>query len=382
MPEIESRSAVLIDACTGALLYFKNGDDEIPPASLAKLMTMRLVMKEITEGRASYDEIIPITVESWAQSQPPRSSLMFLEPGQTVTLREILLGLAVPSGNDAAVAAALRVAPNMEAFVYLMNAEAKAMGLGVTTFADASGYSNQNMTTAREFAYFCMLYIKAHPNSLKDFHSVQSFSFPLEANVPENRLNNIRTITQEPQNFLLRTFPGADGLKTGFIPDSRYNIALTAQREGTRFILVLMGSPTRRSRLAESELLLTWAFENFKTVRPVSPDNDQFMTDQELKNLLSVRLWKGKEKKIQLKPSITVDFTSPIDRANALSFELITDKLIAPLPENAPAGFLVISDEYGELHRSPLVTAKASERGNVFRRMWHSVRLLFVKNPA
>jgi len=110
-PEITSRAAVLIDADTGTILYSKNPDDEIPPASLTKLMTMHLVMKEIEEGRANYDEFIPITAESWAQNQPYRSSLMFLEPGQIVTLREILLGLAVVSGNDAAVALALRFAP-------------------------------------------------------------------------------------------------------------------------------------------------------------------------------------------------------------------------------------------------------------------------------
>ena len=153
-PVVNSHAAVLIDAATGALLYSKNPYEEISPASLTKLMTMHLVMKEIEEGRASYDEIIPVTEQSWALRQPPRSSLMFLAPGQIVTLREIMLGLAVSSGNDAAVAAALRLAPTMEDFAHLMTMEARRMGLFVTRFVESSGISEYNMTTAEEFALF------------------------------------------------------------------------------------------------------------------------------------------------------------------------------------------------------------------------------------
>ena len=369
-PEIVSRAAVLIDAQTGALLYSKNADDEIPPASLTKLMTMHLIMNEINAGRASYDELIPITVESGAQSQPPRSSLMFLEPGQRVTLREILLGLAVSSGNDAAVAAALRLAPDMESFANLMTAEARRMGLNITRFTESSGYSSDNMTTAEEFAFFCYQYIRLHPDSLNDFHSVQTYSFPLADNVPERRRNNFQTVTQNSNNSLLRNFPGTDGLKTGFIPDSGYNIALTAEREKTRFILVLLGAPSQpgggRIREADGIRVLTWAFDNFKTVRPDIPPIE------------NARLWKGRENSVRLKLASSVYFTAPIERTAALSFEtIIPEPLTAPLPENHSAGYLVVSDESGELSRFPLVTAGAYERGNVFKRIWHSILLLF-----
>jgi len=269
-PEIETRAAVLIDAHTGTILYAKNPDDVIPPASLAKLMTMHIAMKEIKEGRASYDEIIPITVESWAQSQPSRSSLMFLEPGQTVTLRELLLGLAVVSGNDAAVAVALRFAPSMRDFANLMTEEARRMGLHVTRFVESSGISGTNITTAAEFAILCRNYISMHPHSMEEFHSVLEFAYPLEENVLQKNSSRPRTIVQENRNSLLQTFPGADGLKTGFINESGFNIAITAQREGTRFILVLLGGPSGRRgaliRANDSAALLNWAFDNFKTV--------------------------------------------------------------------------------------------------------------------
>ncbi|MCL2174729.1 MAG: D-alanyl-D-alanine carboxypeptidase [Treponema sp.] len=387
-PAISSRSAVLIDAETGALLYSKNSSEEIPPASITKLMTMHLVMKEIKEGRASYDEIIPITVESWAQSQPRQSSLMFLEPGQIVTLREILLGLAVSSGNDAAVAAALRLAPSMEEFAEKMTLEARRMGLNVTRFEDASGYSDQNITTAEEFAYFCYQYIRLHPNSMKDFHSVVEYSYPTAENIPEGYRRRISTITQPNRNTLLSKFEGADGLKTGFIPASGNSIALTAARDNTRFILMLMGAPSGRRgayiRETDSINLLSWAFKNFKTVH--------FNVGQ----LDDVKLWKGKEKFIKLKldgnklkiknKELEINnpkeicFTSFADRSDSLSYEIILNgELKAPLPADHPVGYLVISDNIGEVHRVTLVTDKEYERGNVFKRIWDSIVLLFKK---
>ena len=369
-PDIGSRAAVLIDAETGALLYSKNPDEEISPASLTKLMTLHLAMREIEEGRASYDEIVPVTVESWAQSQPPRSSLMFLAPGQTVTLREIMLGLSVSSGNDAAVAVALRFAPAMEDFARMMTDEARRMGLYLTRFTESSGISEYNMTTASEFAYFCSQYIKLHPYSLREFHSAPVFSYPMAHNVPEIYRSNPRTITQENRNNLLKTFPGVDGLKTGYIDESGYNIALTAQRNDTRFIAVILGAPAEpagvRIRDEDGSRLLSWAFENFKTVRT----GDVYLHKE--------RLWKGKENEVRLILAEPADFTSPLDRANTLFFEtVIPDPLIAPLPAGFPAGYLVISDEYGELKRVPLITAYSYERGNFFKRLWHSILLLF-----
>jgi D-alanyl-D-alanine carboxypeptidase (penicillin-binding protein 5/6) len=369
-PEIISQAAVLIDTQTGALLYSKNPNQEIPPASLTKLMTLHLLMNEIDEGRASYDKIVPITVESWAQSQPAGSSLMFLEPGQIVTLREIMLGLAVSSGNDAAVAAALCLAPNMRDFAALMTAEARRMGLKVTRFVESSGISENNMTTAIEFAYFCSQYITLHPQSIMDFHSVTVFSYPMAANIPVSSGKKTYTITQYNRNPLLNTFYGVDGLKTGYIDESGYNIALTARRNQTRFIAVLLGAPARpggeRIREADSIRLLSWAFDNFKTVRP------------NIGKIENPRLWKGKENSVEIKPASSPDFTSPMNRASTLLFETrIEEPLIAPLPADFTVGFMIVSDEYGELNRVPLVTVKSCEKGNIFKRIWHSILLLF-----
>jgi D-alanyl-D-alanine carboxypeptidase (penicillin-binding protein 5/6) len=308
---------------------------------------------------------------------------MFLAPGQTVTLKEIMLGLAVSSGNDAAIAAALYLAPSVESFAGMMTQEARRMGLRVTRFVEPSGISEFNMTTAAEYAVFCREYVRLHPQNLANLHSVLEFAYPKAANVPAARRGNPGTIVQANRNNLLRTFPGVDGLKTGYIDESGYNIVLTAERNGTRFILVLLSAPGRPDgeiiRDRDGEKLLTWAFENFKTVRyPIRP-------------IEPARLWKGKEKHIALIPAENADysypsepnvvaFTAPVGRAeNIYQVTEFTDTLIAPLPAHTPAGRLIISDENGELHRIPLVTAKEYAQGNIFRRAWDGIRLFFQK---
>ena len=377
-PEIASQAAVLLDAETGTALYAKNPHEEIPPASLTKLMTMHLILKEVNAGRASLDEMVPITEASWALRQPPRSSLMFLAPGQIVTLREIMLGLAIPSGNDAAIAAALRLAPSVDDFAVLMTREARRLGMAKTRFTEPSGISEDNVTTAAEFAAFCREYLRQHPDSLADFHSVPEFGYPQAENVAEAFRGDPKTIVQENRNNLLKTFPGVDGFKTGYIDEAGYNIALTAQRGDTRFIAVILGAPARpggaRIRDRDGEQLLTWAFAHFKTVRPERPQ------------LGTVRLWKGKEKRIELRITETAGmlnplaFTAPVDRAFSLQFTAeIKQPLIAPLPAFHPVGWLVISDEQGELHRVALLTAREYRQGNIFKRAWHSIRLFFMK---
>ncbi|MDR0730140.1 MAG: serine hydrolase, partial [Treponema sp.] len=165
-PAIVSRAALLLDAETGTVLYEKNADEPIPPASLTKLMTAHIALREAAAGTISLDETMQPPRESWAINQPPRSSLMFLAAGQQVSLRELLLGLAVPSGNDAAVAVALRLAPTVADFVDIMNGEATRLGLHMTHFVEPSGISEHNLTTAREFARFCQYYLTLYPQAL------------------------------------------------------------------------------------------------------------------------------------------------------------------------------------------------------------------------
>jgi D-alanyl-D-alanine carboxypeptidase (penicillin-binding protein 5/6) len=295
---------------------------------------------------------------------------MFLAPGQTVTLREIMLGMAVSSGNDAAAAAALRFAPTLRDFAAMMTAEARRMGLRRTRFVEPSGISEENMTTAAEFTAFCREYLRLHPRALAEYHSVPEFAYPRAENVDEAFKSSPRTIVQPNRNTLLARFPGVDGLKTGYIDEAGYNIALTAMRQDTRFIAVILGAPPGPNgsfiRDADGERLLSWAFANFKTVRPG------------IGRIEPVRLWKGKANQVELKPAESPDFTAPADRAQALRVSaVVTDPLIAPIPADYPVGQLIISDSLGEVHRVTLLSAAACEKGNIFKRFWHSIRLLF-----
>jgi D-alanyl-D-alanine carboxypeptidase (penicillin-binding protein 5/6) len=333
-------------------------------------MTIHIALRAAASGEISLDEKTQPPKESWAINQPPRSSLMFLAAGQQVSLRELLLGLAIPSGNDAAVAVALRLAPSVAVFADMMNEEARRLGLQITRFAEPSGISEKNLTTAREFARFCQYYVSLYPLALQEFHSVREFAYPKPENVAERYREKPGTIVQYNHNTLLKDFPGVDGLKTGYIDEAGYNIALTAEQEGTRFILVLLGAPAvwggDKMRDDDGRKLLAWAFDEYRTIRPIIPDPEP------------IRLWKGKQKEILPLVAETPDFTGPKDRGQQLYLGAeITDPLIAPLAAGDQVGILILSDDLGELRRIPLLAAQDYGEGGFFRRLWDSVRLFF-----
>jgi len=355
-----------MDAATGTIVYTKNPDEEIPPASLTKLMTMHLTFREIEAGRASLDEIFTPSREGWAVNQPPLSSLMGIAAGHSLSLRDLLLGMVIFSGNDAATATALRFAPSLSAFTEIMTGEAVSLGLGKTRFVDASGYSEDNMTTAREFAEFCRIYIEAHPYSLMDYHSVREFAYPRPENLPEQYRANPGTRLQRNRITLLGRVEGLDGLKTGFIFESGYNIALTAERDGTRFIVVILGGPSERIRDEDGEKLINWVFANYKTIRPG------------IGTIMPFRVWKGKVNYVDVIPGEPYDFTAIIERGEILDVAIEQEELlIAPIPAGSRVGSIVLYDTLGELRRIPLLTAADAERGGFFKRLFDSIRLFF-----
>ncbi|MCR4632267.1 MAG: D-alanyl-D-alanine carboxypeptidase [Treponema sp.] len=278
---IYAESAILVDTSNGNILYEKNADEVIPPASMTKLFSMYVVDEEVSAGNLSYDQIIPLPPEVWACNMPPHSSLMFLGEGQKVTLEELLLGLSVCSGNDAAYALAYATCGSMDAFVERMNLVASDLGLTHTHFVESSGYSELNTSTAREMASFARIYIKRHPDSLARFHGVSSFTYPKKQNLaPGDTLaaqdfsqgiprHITMSITQKNTNPLLGRLAGCDGLKTGYIDESGYNLSLTAIRGNTRFLSVTMKGPGQNAsegqagRVHDGTELMEWAFYSF-----------------------------------------------------------------------------------------------------------------------
>jgi D-alanyl-D-alanine carboxypeptidase (penicillin-binding protein 5/6) len=326
-------------------------------------MTIHLTLREIQNGKVSADDIVELPPESWAANQPPRSSLMFLDRGQKVTLGELLLGMAVSSGNDAAVAAALHLTTTMESFVDMMNAEAGRLGLASTHFVEPAGISAENTTSAMDFARFCRAYLKEHPTSINLLHSVPSFAYPGSANTGTSQP---RTIVQYNHNTLLGNVPGVDGLKTGHITEVGYNIAATARRSETRLIAVLLGAGTEEERDRDAEALLSWGFDNFKTLHLIGDF------------LPSVRIWGGSEKYTALKPGEPLEITVSKRRALVIQQETeLSGDLRAPLAAGTTAGTLIIIDGTGELRRIPLVLEREVRRGNFFRVIFDSITLFF-----
>lgn len=367
-PDILSRSAVLMDATTGTVLFAKDADISIPPASLAKLMTMHIALSEISAGQAFLDEIVELPQEAWAENQPPGSSLMFLARGQKVTLEELLLGLIISSGNDAAVAVALRFAQTVQQFANRMNEEADKMGFLQTFFVEPSGVSEKNMTTAFEFASFCREYIRLHPETLRDYHSVEKFAYPKADNVPAAYRSRPGTVMQYNRNTLLGAVEGVDGLKTGYIDESGYNIALTAERNGTRLIAVILGAPAKyggdRIRDDDGEKLLEFGFEHYKTVRP------------QVDSLEPVRLWLGKTNSVEVDVERNNAFTTTVDRAHTIYQKIeIDEPVLAPLDKGAVIGKLIFYDDTGNLAQSDLFTTAAAEKGGFFKRLFDRIQL-------
>lgn len=274
---VSAQSAIVVDAKTGTVVFEKNADLSIPPASLTKLVGIYVIMQAITAGVVSLNDIIIPPPQSWAVNIPPGSSLMFLGPRQRLTLEELIRGMAVVSGNDAAVAAAQHVAGSVPEFVKQMNAAVKALGLTHTEFVEPTGLSELNKTTAREFALFAFWYLKHYPENLTRFHAHTALSYPQ----PHNTMVGEPPITQSATNTLLKTLQGCDGLKTGFIYESGFNLSLTAQRNGTRFLTVLLGGPGntisagKRIRDKDGAALIEAAFTQYKTeqaqVQPALP---------------------------------------------------------------------------------------------------------------
>ncbi len=345
---------------------------------------MHLALQDVAMGKVKLDTVVPIPRAAWAINQSWGSSLMFLGPGQRVTLKELLLGLSVCSGNDAAVAVALFLSPSIHDFAHRMNAEVQRLGLIHTNFVEPSGISEQNSTTAREFAIFCRYYINQHPEALQEYHSVREFAYPKAENVAEAYRDNPRTIVQTNRNLLLDTLPGVDGLKTGYIIESGYNIALTAKRDETRFLAVLLGGPGKSSlhggqiRAEDGAKLIEWGFENYKTLKVSLPQ------------LPEPKIWKGKENKAKLvladqplaaQTGIVIDsknvlFTVKKQRGLDVRRRVeLVEPLIAPLDAGTIVGQLVVTDTVGILKQIPIEVARPIPQGNIFKRIWDSILL-------
>lgn len=371
-PMLRAESAVLVEQSTGTMLFEQKPGMSRPPASLTKLMTMHIVLEETARGRFRLDEEVPIPEEAWYENTEPGSSLMFLGREQTVTLRELLLGLAVSSGNDAAVACAVLVSGSVDAFAERMNREAAGLGFPDMHFNEAAGLDENNAITAESFARFCRLYIAAHPEALAEFHSVKEFTYPKQSNLPPGWEGPLVEIKQYNRNMLLWSYPDVDGLKTGYIDEAGYNIAVTAERGGMRLIAVALGGKGEshpegyRNIADDAARLLDYGFANFELVRPELPAAE------------AIRVWKGAVDEACLVPlSLPRLLIAKQDREQIrFSFDL-PESLTAPIQRGEKLGTCTVLLDGKVLAVIDLSLSADIERGGLLKRVWHSIVLFF-----
>ena len=243
--ETNAREAILLDYDTGQVLYQKNADDPMPPASMTKIMTVFLAFERLADGRLKMDDEIPISEKAWRKG----GSKMFVEIGSRVSVHDILHGIIVQSGNDAAIALAEAIAGTEEAFAELMTEEAAAIGIENATFRNATGWPDpEHRMTARGLAILAAETIRRFPEHYK-IYAEETFTYS--------------EIKQGNRNPLLYKGMGADGLKTGHTENAGYGLTASAKRGDRRLVMVVNGLDSVSQRASESERLIEWGFREF-----------------------------------------------------------------------------------------------------------------------
>ena len=358
VPNIEAESYILIDYNSGKVLAEKNADVRRDPASLTKMMTSYVIGQAIRAGKISNNDIVPIGEEAWATGNPVfrGSSLMFLKPGDKVTVSQLTRGINLQSGNDACVAMASYVAGSQDTFVTMMNDYVKRLGLQNTQFQTVHGLDAPGQySSARDMALIGAALIRDVPEEYA-IYKEKEFTY-----------NNIR---QTNRNGLLwDTSLNVDGIKTGHTEAAGYNLVASATEGNMRLISALMGGHSSKGRDAESKKLLTWGFRFFETVKPL----------QVGKEFAAEPIWYGDTDKVQLGVDKDVYLTIPRGRLKDLKASYVLDnvELHAPVSKNQVVGTINFQLDGQVIEQRPLVVMNEVKEGGIFSRLIDYIKLLF-----
>ena len=338
--------AILMDYDSGTVLFEKAADEQFPPASMAKLMTVELLMNGLKEGRLSETDEFTISENAWRRGGAPSGgSAMFAELNSRVPLRDLLRGIMVQSGNDAAIAAAEGIAGSEPAFADLMTRRAGELGMKDSTFMNASGlHDPDQLVTARDLAILARHIIAEYP----DYYPIFS--------EPEFTWNEI---TQRNRNPLLDDGIGVDGLKTGYIKESGYGITASAKRNDQRLILVVAGLDSEAEREAEARKLLDWGFRAFQQVTAFE--------EGEIVGEASV--YGGDIGRVPLQAKGPVRILVARDSGEELRARVVYEgPLMAPIEAGARVGALKVWDGDRLIQETPLYTTQAVGLGPLHSR--------------
>jgi len=355
--DINARTAILQDYLSGEILYEKDPDKSIYPASMTKIMTAIVAFDLIKSGDLNLTDKFIISENAWRLSSAGYSS-MFIMVGDEVSVENLLKGIIIASGNDACVALAEGIAGTEEEFAILMTTKAKELGMENTNFANSSGINNtENVSTVRDIMIMSSYLIKEFPDEYKYF-SEKEFTWERTGGDP---------ITQGNRNPLLYKNFGVDGIKTGYLAVERYSLASSVYRNGRRLIAVGSGFDSKQVRSKESAKLLTWGLTNFdlieiaKTTTPVG----------------KVDVWLGKKDTINAYVNVDIYKTIPKARKKFLKVILYyTGPIEAPIKKDTVLGKLRVTYKNELLEEYDLLAFEDVKKLNVFSRLLKSINFL------
>ncbi|HJR11066.1 MAG TPA: D-alanyl-D-alanine carboxypeptidase family protein [Rhodanobacteraceae bacterium] len=354
-PQPNAQAWVLMDYANGQVLASSNMDARRAPASLTKIMTEYVVNAEIAAGKIHMDDKVHISEHAWrAGGAGTDGSTSFLKLNSDVPLKDLLYGMIIQSGNDAAIALAEHVAGSEQAFADMMNAYAKRLGMDNTHFINASGYpAPEHYSSAHDIAILSRALIRNFPEEYK-ISSIKSFEW--------------NGITQHNRNTLLWTDPSVDGIKTGSTKEAGFCLAASALRNGMRLIAVTMGGPDMNAATTGDEALLNWGFNFYRTHTLYSASQV----------LATPRLWKGEANSLELGIAEDASVTIPRGKYDELQATLeIPQRLIAPFKQGQQVGSLKVTFDGKPVVTEPLVVLKDAPQGGFFKRLWDAILLLF-----
>ena len=355
--DIKARTAILQDYLSGEILFVKEPDKSIYPASMTKIMTAIIAFDLIKKGDLSLDEKFTVSENAWRLSSAGYSS-MFIMVGDEVTVENLLKGIIVASGNDACVALAEGIAGTEDEFAIMMTAKAKEIGMENTNFANSSGINNtKNISTVRDIMIMSNYLIKNFPEEYKMF-AEKEFTWDRTGGDP---------ITQGNRNPLLYSSLGADGIKTGYLAVEKYSLASSVDRNGRRLIAVGSGFDTKSDRSRESSKLIKWGLTNFDLVKVTQSDTP----------IEDVEVWLGKKNTV--KTYVNKDIYKVINKGRK-SLLKVTLKyngpIHAPIKKDDVIGKLNLSYKGEFIEEYDLLAFEDVKKLNIFSRLMKSINFL------
>lgn len=356
LPPVQAQTWALYDPAAGKMLAAYEAEKRIIPASLTKVLTGYIVSEALRDKKLNPDQMVNVSLNAYRVDKS--SSKMYIDPKVPVSIKDLLYGLIIQSGNDAAVQLAEAVSGTEEAFASVMNKKAAELGMKASHFENASGLPGaQHYSTSEDLAVLAARVIKDYPEDYK-IYAIKNWAY--------NKIN------QGNRNLLLYTDPTVDGMKTGHVKESGYNLIASAKRPSGagdyRLIAVVTGSASAKSRAADAEKLLSWGYANFESVKLAGKDAV----------VGTPVVWKGMQKSVKAGYADDRYETVAKGTGDKMKTEVVMqDKLMAPLAKGTKIGVAKVSYNGKPLAEIPVVALEEVAQAGFFARLIDTVKLWF-----